>query len=50
MIDFIVRITSVAGSKKPLTKRRTPIPENITDAGENTYEIGDKRGEEERLA
>jgi hypothetical protein len=49
MIDFIVRFTSVVGSKKPLTKRRTPIPENITDAGENTCKIGDKGVEEARL-
>jgi hypothetical protein len=25
-----------------LTKRSTPIPEKMTDAGENTCEIGDK--------
>jgi hypothetical protein len=25
-----------------LTKRRTPIPEKMTEAGENTCEIGDK--------
>jgi hypothetical protein len=50
MTDIIVRVASMSGSKKPLTKRRTPIPENITDAGENTCEIGDKGVEEERSA
>jgi hypothetical protein len=49
MIHFIVTVASMSGSKKLLTKRRTPIPENITDAGENTCEIGDKGIEEEWL-
>ena len=37
-----MRIASTPESKKLLTERRTPIPEKITDAGENTCEIGDK--------
>ena len=42
-IDVIVRITSTRKPKTTLTKRSTPIPEKMTDAGENTCEIGDKR-------
>ena len=49
MTDFIVRVASMSGLKKMPTKRSTPIPENITDAGDHTCEIGDKGVEEERL-
>ena len=37
-----MRITSTQRSKTMLTERSTPIPEKITDAGENTCEIGDE--------
>ena len=50
MTAFIVRIASLSGSMKMPTKRSTPIPENTSDAGDHTYEIGDKGVEEERLA
>ena len=45
MTDFIVRIASMSGLKM-LTKRSTPIPENITDAGDHTCEISEKEVEE----
>ena len=41
-IDVIVRIASTQGPKTTLTKRSTPIPEKIMDAGENTCEIGNE--------
>ena len=41
MTEFMSRLHVVV-KEAALTKRRTPIPEKITDAGENTCKIGDK--------
>ena len=40
--DIGVIIASEQGSRRMLTKRRTPIPEKITFAGENTWKVGTK--------